>query len=365
MKRRTVVAAGLWVVFCGGIAGRDLAEYRKTYEEEIRKIEDTYLGRLSDCPQRYLRGLDSLAERVRQSGNLDGWQAVTAEKARFVKEREIEESDLAAKTSALRALQEEYLDQRDALAMERARSILDLVRRYATALDREKADLTRQGKITDALAVKSETEQVLGSALVTTARETIRLGTTGGEDDAPRTNGSDAPATAPGNVALASRGTLSSAPANAAALNDGNVRAYTADSGYASGPWPCEFSLQFPKPYDLSLIRILLWNLDKRHFLFKVDVSVDGSTWDTVADRSRGVYRGWQDVTFAQRAVKFVRLTGLRCSANATFQVVEIEAYCDAAATDPKATPSPPPAKRPRLPSRLTRPDRTVKRVGD
>lgn len=139
-----------------------------------------------------------------------------------------------------------------------------------------------------------------------------------------------------GNVALAGNGARATAPAAAPALIDGNVTNYDGGAGWASGRIPCEMTVTLPKLYTLCEIRILLFDRDGRSYQYTLEVSPDGQNYVMLADRSKGAWRSWQVLQFAPQLVKCIRIKGLGNTANTTFHVVEVEAYCGIQPNPPK-----------------------------
>lgn len=136
------------------------------------------------------------------------------------------------------------------------------------------------------------------------------------------------------NVALASRDATVKAEQGADALNDGNKTVYDSLTGFAHGSWPCNFLLEFPKARNIGTIRFLLWDGDDRSYRYRVETSVDGKAWKSLADHSAEGQRGWQEIQFEPRSVKYVKVRGLHNSANRDFHIVEIEAFAGNAAKD-------------------------------
>ena len=138
-----------------------------------------------------------------------------------------------------------------------------------------------------------------------------------------------------GNVALASNGTTVTStgkiyhPEN---LLDGN----TQRNNIAFALWPTEWTITFPKTYQLHEIRFLLWDDDSRFFRYAIAVSSDGRKFAPFIDRSNGEWRSWQVIPLSPaRPVKAIKLYGLYNSANPQFVVVAFEAYCIPPATLP------------------------------
>lgn len=133
----------------------------------------------------------------------------------------------------------------------------------------------------------------------------------------------------PGNVALASRGAKVSGVDNGSdALIDGKTTGYTDRQGIAYGKIPSQWVIELPKVFEIQELRVLLWDGDNRHYKYKLEISVDGVTYQSVADRAKKQCKSWQLIRFDATPAKYIRLTGLHNSANMDFHVVEIEAYC-------------------------------------
>jgi len=129
------------------------------------------------------------------------------------------------------------------------------------------------------------------------------------------------------NLALDDYGATASCPRRAELLNDGNSSHYNGSSGFAHGSFPCTFMIDFPVPTNISRLRFLLWDGDNRSYKYKLEVTADGRTWDTVADYSNEARKSWQDITFEPRRIEAFRVEGLHNSANSAFHIVEMEAY--------------------------------------
>ncbi len=133
-----------------------------------------------------------------------------------------------------------------------------------------------------------------------------------------------------GNIALAGSGTTVVGPKNGLTLFDGKIVSQANMSTFASSNYPCEWTITFPKIYRLQAISFLLHDQDKQRFYrYRVQVSADGKKFRDLVDRSQGEWRGWQRITLPPTPVKAVKLIGLYNSANASFVVVEFEAYCN------------------------------------
>lgn len=131
-----------------------------------------------------------------------------------------------------------------------------------------------------------------------------------------------------GDVALAERGATAQAPSNPDQLIDGNSTQYDGSSGFASGRFPCAFTVDLGKLYRLRRVRILLWDGNDRHYKYTASVSVDGRNWTTIADHADKPSQSWQTLDFPARPVRHIRVRGLHNTDNAGFHIVEIQAHC-------------------------------------
>lgn len=119
------------------------------------------------------------------------------------------------------------------------------------------------------------------------------------------------------------------APENAI---DGIIDNYGGQGGFAYFHVPGNLTVELPKVVTVARTQVLLWALDDRWFQYRLETSLDNEHWQLAVDKSQGQWTGWQVDTFAPRAARFVRLTGLHDSRSSNFQVVEFEVYSDPAA---------------------------------
>jgi hypothetical protein len=130
-----------------------------------------------------------------------------------------------------------------------------------------------------------------------------------------------------GNVALASNGTqVSGVDRGGEFLLDGLTQ-YDGRTGFALSNWPCEWTITFTKPYQLTHLRFLLWAHDERAYRYMITASPDGEEYHTLTDRSKLGSQGWQRITFPAQKVKSIKVFGLHNSLNEGFHLVEFEAY--------------------------------------
>lgn len=131
-----------------------------------------------------------------------------------------------------------------------------------------------------------------------------------------------------GNVALATNGaTVKGVARGAAYLLDGDLR-HDDMNGYAESKWPCEWTIALKRVYLLKEIAFLLSPKQDRFYRYTVAVSSDGTNYIPLVDRNQGQWSGWQQMRFAPRPIRYIRIAGLYNSANECFHIIEFEAYC-------------------------------------
>ena len=119
------------------------------------------------------------------------------------------------------------------------------------------------------------------------------------------------------NIALSALG----ATASHAALFDGNP------ATAASLPWQtsgASYVITLPQVVQTDRVRILFSSDPQRFLSYKLEISADGVTYKSIAQRGPSRIRGWQSESFRAQGVKSVRLTGTYDSGPA-FNVYEME----------------------------------------
>ncbi len=150
----------------------EMAEMAGRYRGVLAEQELIYQKTVAQQPQLYMADIQSLAERLQKAGDLDGFLAADKELKRFLKamaagERdpfeltpEMPASAIVKEEGELRDRQNLYL-QRFADADEtRQKKISDLTTKYLARLKELQKELTIKNRIDDALAVKSEADEI-------------------------------------------------------------------------------------------------------------------------------------------------------------------------------------------------------------
>ncbi len=147
---------------------RDLARLYRLHASEIgARYRETIKG----FPAQYTADLKALLDRYQQEGHLDGVLGAAQEQKRFAEamrgERdpfeltpEMPAEAIVAEPPALRQLQENYVRYFKDAATARHQEIKDLTAKYLPRLEQLQRDLTRAGRIRDAVAVKREADRL-------------------------------------------------------------------------------------------------------------------------------------------------------------------------------------------------------------
>jgi hypothetical protein len=132
------------------------------------------------------------------------------------------------------------------------------------------------------------------------------------------------------NLALASNGASISGEGarQEGQLIDG-VHASSANYGYVvwTNQSPGTLTLDLQAEATVSRVRVLNWDWVHRTHRYRIESSLDGTTWSVLAEASQGGRHGWDDWAVPGRLVRYLRLTGLSNSANSFVCISEWEVY--------------------------------------
>lgn len=149
----------------------EMAEMARAFYQRTRELSAQYEESIKTLPQQYQRDIQVLHDHFRKQGNLDGVLATDKEMKRFAAALTAEHDpfDLTPEMPAeaivkapaeLRQLQEQYVGRFKAAATHRLREIRDLATKYLGGLQKLQVDLTRAGRIAEAVAVKQEADRL-------------------------------------------------------------------------------------------------------------------------------------------------------------------------------------------------------------
>lgn len=150
-----------WLVMLGlavpgpARAQSEFDELSATFTTRLARVEATYQEHLVALPGHYAAGLDALIGTLRTEGALDLLLVVTAEKQRFETEKTVPPTADTKTLGTIRKLQEEFRTTSRRLELEKNQTILDLAKRYNLQLEALQKRLTQEGRINEAVRVKT------------------------------------------------------------------------------------------------------------------------------------------------------------------------------------------------------------------
>lgn len=125
---------------------------RKALEALDRQAE----ADLRDWPQQYTASLTALMEGFRQSGNYNAWEAASSELGRFEEQGALRQEDVVEYPEGLRQIQEAFLRRQANVTLERDALKRKTFQQAMGRLEKQKAELTKQGQMEAAAAVNQE-----------------------------------------------------------------------------------------------------------------------------------------------------------------------------------------------------------------
>ncbi|MFC1497060.1 hypothetical protein ACFLS1_01120 [Verrucomicrobiota bacterium] len=161
------------VMFAADKGKSSLTSAKAIFAGSLNKIKAEYTQKAISWPVQYQKALTVLLEKTRESGDLEGWVAVDKEVKRFEKNKELPKKAIVEKPASLRSLQKTYFQASSGLEIEKSKEILDLTEKYITHLTGMQKDLTKQGKIEEAIEIKKEADSVKSHSDITVAEFTI------------------------------------------------------------------------------------------------------------------------------------------------------------------------------------------------
>lgn len=151
-------------------SGKDrLSSLRDIFQTHLEKLKADHTQRSASWPGEYGTALRAL-QKVRQTaGDLDGWTAVNDEIKRFGETRRLAEDDVVRSPAELARLQEQYVKMASKLGADHGREVLELTEKYTSHLLDMQKELTRAGRMEEALAAREEIQRAKSLPAVTAA----------------------------------------------------------------------------------------------------------------------------------------------------------------------------------------------------
>ena len=230
----------------------EMDEMARVFRRRVRELSAQYEASIKTLPQQYQRDIRVLHDHFRNKGDLDGVLATDREIKRFAaaatEERdpfeltpEMPAEAIVAAPAELRQLQEQYVARfKDAAAL-RLNQIRDLAGKYLGGLQKVQSDLTRAGRIAEAVIIKQEAERLQqGSAAGTLLQLVEQMAV----EQRPEPNDLAAPASV-SNAPPGAAPTYGSVPNWARWIYAGNGRFARERTQYAHPDLPDELEVTF------------------------------------------------------------------------------------------------------------------------
>jgi len=113
------------------------------------------------------------------------------------------------------------------------------------------------------------------------------------------------------------------------ALLDGDVVNYDFDRGFTYHPIDDtnqnSIVIKLGSPSIFNQIKLLLWDKDVRSYSYYIEVSMDEEDWVRILDYSNYLCRSWQNLNFKPVVARYIRIVGVRNTANRIFHLVSME----------------------------------------
>lgn len=178
-----------------------LTKLQEVYASSMKTIAAEKSKAEKLLPVQYQAEIKQLQASFQAAGDLDSWRVIQSELTRFKSSPNIPEP-VGTTLEQLAGTQRKYRERNTEVSLQSSRQILDLVQKYSRALSNLQAELTRAGKIPDAVAVSKEEARVKASSEVKAAEFELAQATAMNPTTPPPEPATPAP---PPSVAAAER----------------------------------------------------------------------------------------------------------------------------------------------------------------
>jgi len=183
----------------------DLKTYKEAYDKKLGDIATEHGMSLAILADNYVKTLKQLQEAAQKSGDLGKTQACLAEIERFSKEKTLAEGNTKDSVQDIKKVQLAYISETKSLELTRAKKVIALSEQYDKTLGSLQVDLTKQGNLDDATAVKQERKSISLSDDITRAMSVLKApapDTPDAEKKAPKSASKEKPGKAPSGSLL-------------------------------------------------------------------------------------------------------------------------------------------------------------------
>ncbi len=156
---KSMLAFALSLGVLGGMAERafgGLLELQVAYEQRVNEVETAHAAGMAKLDAGYLRALENLSAKAKQSGDLDKSLAIAAEIERATVHKL--PPALASAVPELQKLMDTYREEAGKLGRERSGKLFPFASAYDKALEQLEKALVKDGDLKGAKAVRDERE---------------------------------------------------------------------------------------------------------------------------------------------------------------------------------------------------------------
>lgn len=133
-----------------------LDRYKSIYLKEVARLKLTSQAQKLHAPQEHIKAMRALEQEFQEKGDLKNLLAVRKERKRFISDPRVDAIIPVVTPAQLRALQKSYIKNYESIKESRNQEISQLKEKYLGALKKLQTNLTKQGKIDEALIVMNE-----------------------------------------------------------------------------------------------------------------------------------------------------------------------------------------------------------------
>ena len=175
---RIVIA--LLISFCAFAATAQTVDpLRQSFDQRCEQAATARDKQLDQLTASYQTALERLLEKTKATGKLDSVLPIHQE-LEALKQAPVKLPTLPEAASELRSLRAKYLDGRQQILKTHATTLGGLADKMEAALKTREAELTKAGKIAEAVAARETREGLALDSEVRAARDLLKLGGTGG-----------------------------------------------------------------------------------------------------------------------------------------------------------------------------------------
>jgi hypothetical protein len=146
-----------------------LKSLKEGYEKACSKIESDNSSARQSQAVTYINELQKVQQSLQKAGDLEGLTAAKSEIERFKGEQTVPETPDSSLPVAIQQLQTAYKKGLAAIDLDKSKKIVSAVKQYVDRLTALQKNLTKAGKVDEALEVNAEIKSVKADSKVTSA----------------------------------------------------------------------------------------------------------------------------------------------------------------------------------------------------